>query len=80
MWRRITNRTMRSADLTKESCLLIWIKHKNDIEETIKNKSNDCKCKLKFENTSNCTWTNEIKLAYINKMIDKIKNCEEYAK
>ncbi len=69
---------MRSADLTKEESLVLWNKHKEAIEETIKTKSNDCKCKLKFESGKNHTWTNESRLEYVNKMIERIKNCEEY--
>jgi len=64
---------MRSADLTQEASLKIWLKHRNDIEETIKNKSNDCKCTLIFGNGKNHTWTNESRLEYVNRMIELIK-------
>ncbi len=67
---------MRRADLTKEESLVFWNKHKADIEETIKNKSNDCKCKLKFESGKNHTWTNVNRLEYVNKMIERINNTD----
>jgi hypothetical protein len=66
------------TDLTKEACLSIWKKHKEAIEETIKNKSKDCKCTFNFNGGKTHTWTNESRLEYVNKMIERIKNCEEY--
>jgi hypothetical protein len=63
---------MRSADLTKEACLKLWNKHKDAIEETIKTKSKDCKCTLKFGDK----FTNESRLEYVNKMIERINNCD----
>ena len=75
---------MRSKDKTKAECLAIWNKHKSDIEETIdkaKTKEVDgnthvCQCKFKFENTGNTTWTDEMKLTYIEKMIERIENTD----
>jgi hypothetical protein len=74
--KRITNRTIRSADLTKESCLSIWNKHKYDIEEIIKTKSKDCKCTFNFNGGKTHTWTNESRLEYVNKMIERINNTD----
>ena len=71
--KRITNRTMRSADKTKAECLAIWNKHKEAIEETIKTKSKDCKCSLNFGGN----WTNESRLEYVEKMILTIENDKE---
>lgn len=64
---------MRAKDKTKAECLAIWNKHKLAIEETIKTKSKDCKCTLNFGGN----WTNEQKLAYIEKMIERIENDKE---
>ena len=69
---------MRSRDKTKAECLAIWNKHLEAIKETIKTKPKDCFCKFKFENTGNTTWTNEMKLAYIEKMILTIENSTDY--
>lgn len=64
---------MRSKDKTKAECLAIWNKHKVAIEETIKTKSKDCKCTLNFGGN----WTNESRLEYIEKMIERIENDKE---
>ena len=77
---------MRSADKTKAECLAVWNKYLQNIEETIdkaKTKEFDgnthiCQCKFKFENTGNTTWTNEMKLQYIEKMILTIENSTDY--
>ena len=61
---------MRAKDKTKAECLAIWNKHKVDIEETIKTKSKDCKCTLNFGGN----WTNESRLEYVEKMIERIEN------
>lgn len=69
---------MRGADKTKSECLAIWNKHKADIDETIdkaKTKEVDgnthvCQLKLNIDKL----WTNEQKLAYIEKMILTIEN------
>jgi hypothetical protein len=68
------------TDLTKEACLILWNKHKEAIEETIskaKTKEidgNTHKCKLQLNIDK--TWTNEMKLAYIEKMIERINNTD----
>lgn len=64
---------MRSADKTKAECLAIWNKHKADIEETIKTKSKDCKCTLNFGGN----WTNESRLEYVDKIIERIEKDKE---
>ncbi len=73
---------MRSADKTKSECLAIWNKYLQDIEETIdkaKTKELDgnthvCQLKLNIDKL----WTNEQKLAYIEKMILTIENSTDY--
>jgi hypothetical protein len=73
---------MRSADKTKLECLAIWNKYLQDIEETIdkaKTKELDgnthvCQLKLNIDKL----WTNEQKLAYIEKMILTIENSTDY--
>jgi hypothetical protein len=75
---------MRSADKTKLECLSIWNKHKEAINETIdkaKTKEVDgnthvCQLKLNIDKL----WTNEQKLAYIEKMILTIENSSDYDK
>ena len=64
---------MRAKDKTKSECLAIWNKHKVAIEETIKTKSKDCKCTLNFGGN----WTNESRLEYVEKMIERIENDKE---
>lgn len=72
---------MRAKDKTKAECLAIWNKHKADIEETIdkaKTKEVDgnkhiCQLKLNIDKS----WTNDQKLAYIEKMIERIENDKE---
>ena len=63
---------MRAKDKTKSECLAIWNKHKVAIEETIKTKSKDCKCTLNFGGN----WTNESRLEYVEKMIERIENTD----
>ena len=63
---------MRAKDKTKAECLAIWNKHKVAIEETIKTKSKDCKCTLNFGGN----WTNESRLEYVEKMIERIENTD----
>lgn len=63
---------MRAKDKTKAECLAIWNKHKVAIEETIKTKSKDCKCSLNFGGN----WTNESRLEYVEKMIERIENTD----
>jgi len=63
---------MRAKDKTKAECLSIWNKHKEAIEKTIKTKSKDCKCTLNFGGN----WTNESRLEYVEKMIERIENTD----